>query len=430
MGDYRDSRPAAAAAAIVVPRLEDSDDDETLRRRSSFSRFWKRSKEVLLSRTGSQRGQRNITFGGDADTDADAGGSSGADGVAATSQGSEPPGIRAPLDKSQRRRAQVRKAQIEHRQRKANYARQLEVDASRIRELIATAQKEIEQLTRENDAIRAQIKPFDDLDDAALLLVSPTLAVDAISPWSGGTGTSPVVLEDITMSLGFDNVTSLPSYFVSSSPSVRNYEKSSLCLQAPGTDAAAVEPTVLDMTPEQTQEAINFILALEHICWNHFHHSDFHPAHDIDLDVEDLTDHESGHTMMATSLALRCAPESVFNTSHHDAQHCHQSPASSQPLLPTATSWQASGLTLHTLHRLASSLTAPTLEITPVQAWFELAARVPMEVLLRREVLDALKREFVGIVRCPHYGAQIERGAYESVVGRVLGGVAGWAQDV
>jgi hypothetical protein len=63
------------------------------------------------------------------------------------------------------------------------------------------------------------------------------------------------------------------------------------------------------------------------------------------------------------------------------------------------------------------------LELTPVQAWFELAGRYPPEVLLREDVLGALKRELAPVVKCPHFGAVMEREAYESVVGRVLGAV-------
>lgn len=80
-----------------------------------------------------------------------------------------------------------------------------------------------------------------------------------------------------------------------------------------------------------------------------------------------------------------------------------------------------SGLTLQSLHGLASSINPADLDLTPVQAWFELAARYPIDVLLRRDVEDRLKREFVGVVKCPHYGAAIERGAFESICARVLG---------
>jgi hypothetical protein len=40
---------------------------------------------------------------------------------------------------------------------------------------------------------------------------------------------------------------------------------------------------------------------------------------------------------------------------------------------------------------------------------------------MQQHILDGLKRELVGVVKCPHFGAWMERGAFESVVGRVLG---------
>jgi hypothetical protein len=83
-------------------------------------------------------------------------------------------------------------------------------------------------------------------------------------------------------------------------------------------------------------------------------------------------------------------------------------------------SWQGSGLTLESLYGLASSVNPSDLDLAPVQAWFELAARYPPEILLRKDVEDRLKKEFVGVVKCPHYGAAIERGAFESIVARVL----------
>ena len=87
---------------------------------------------------------------------------------------------------------------------------------------------------------------------------------------------------------------------------------------------------------------------------------------------------------------------------------------------PPHISWQASGLTLRSLYGLASSVNPADLDLTPVQAWFELAARYPLEILLRRDVEDRLKREFVGVVKCPHYGAAVERGALESICARIL----------
>ena len=58
-----------------------------------------------------------------------------------------------------------------------------------------------------------------------------------------------------------------------------------------------------------------------------------------------------------------------------------------------------------------------------MQAWFELVRRFGVDMVMAEGVLEALRREFVGVVRCPHFGAVVERGAFESVVGRVLGGL-------
>lgn len=130
-------------------------------------------------------------------------------------------GAGLPLDKAQLRRSQVRKAQIQHRQRKANYVKQLELDVARIRDLITDAQREAQRLKLENEAMKASVRPC------------------------------RLGLDDITMTLDFDDVMNAPSFRISSSPSDSQYESSnqSLC------------PVMPDTTPDQTQEAINFILA-------------------------------------------------------------------------------------------------------------------------------------------------------------------------
>lgn len=97
-------------------------------------------------------------------------------------------------------------------------------------------------------------------------------------------------------------------------------------------------------------------------------------------------------------------------------------------------SWTTTSLTLRALYGLASSLNPnDQVEVTPVQALFELLVRfggawlestaVPGSVDDGSGLLlsERLKRELVGVVKCPHYGASMERGAFESVVGRVLG---------
>jgi len=124
---------------------------------------------------------------------------------------------------------------------------------------------------------------------------------------------------------------------------------------------------------------------------------------------------------MASSLALRTAPPAIYDAASRASPLLRSAKPSDLPRNSADCSWQTTGLTLHSLYGLACSISEADLEITPVQAWFELAGRYPREVLMRREVLDGLKRELAPVVKCPHFGAVMERAAYESVVGRVLG---------
>lgn len=129
---------------------------------------------------------------------------------------------------------------------------------------------------------------------------------------------------------------------------------------------------------------------------------------------------------MATTLALRTAPQHVFDQLKQAATSATKKRGVSVDVGSTgvqedAVTWQVSGLTLRSLHALASSLSAPDVELTPVQAFFELVARYTVEILLQASVLEALKMQLLGVVKCQHYGATIERAAFESVVARVLG---------
>ena len=126
---------------------------------------------------------------------------------------------------------------------------------------------------------------------------------------------------------------------------------------------------------------------------------------------------------MASSLVLQDAPPAVFRALSRSSPLLRRAQPSDVPPLQEPLEWSAAGLTLQALHGLACSIHDATVEVAPVQAWFELASRYPLEILLRRDVLDTLKRELSPVVRCPHYGAQMERMAFESVVGRVLGPV-------
>ncbi|KAK1752409.1 alanine racemase, partial [Echria macrotheca] len=376
---------------------QDDHDGNSLR--PSFTSFWKRGRRGDAAAGGADQQRRGITFV-----------SSSSMGTVETGEGSKDgnnnnnntsPEKSSDLDKAQLRRAQVRKAQIQHRQRKANYVKQLEIDVASYRDLISTTQRQAQQLRRENDSIRSQIF----LSHQQKQQQETTPEMDFNFDFTQES------LDDITLSLSYDQVLNAPAFQITSSPSESQYGSSSSSSQGGGSSP------IPETTPDQTQEAINFILALEHICRAHFHTST----------IPDTHSRESGHLLMASSLALRTAPDSVFTAASKSAPLLRFGGAQPQPSdLGQKIEWQADGLTLQTLYGLACSLNpAAELEVTPVQAWFELVGRFGVGVVMRGEVLGELKRELRGVVRCPHYGAVMERGAFESVVARVLGGITG-----
>lgn len=136
------------------------------------------------------------------------------------------------------------------------------------------------------------------------------------------------------------------------------------------------------------------------------------------------SEQENGHTLMATTYCMANAPENVYSD-RQDFKKKRFSRSTSRSASPTLQ-WNTSGITLESLYGLAQSLNPSNdLELTPVQAWFELAARYPSGILLERSALQALQREFKGVVKCVEFGAAMERLAFESVVGRVLGPIPG-----
>ena len=122
---------------------------------------------------------------------------------------------------------------------------------------------------------------------------------------------------------------------------------------------------------------------------------------------------------MASTLCAAAAPPDLYLPERRYppqlGQRAHEVTPAEAP-----QSWRTGGLTLQNLRLLAESLAPPDLELTPVQAWFELVERYGREAL-STEVMDAMKREFVGVVKCIHFGAAMEREAFESVAGRVMG---------
>ncbi|UNI14581.1 hypothetical protein JDV02_001197 [Purpureocillium takamizusanense] len=380
-------------------------------------------------------------------------------------------------EKALLRRQQVRRAQIEHRQRKANYVKQLELDVSQLRDLVALAEHDGRVLHRENEEIitilrlngvgrpsGVQQQPPPPLPPAAhhhaaqqqqqppAYMIRPEGAAAGVTPSHGppvepidpmmmldpsvpgsyassssvpDVAASPemfsgIDLDDWTVHLSVDKSLGTPCFRIDSGPGS----------SGDGSVASALTPPKsatggdVQLTPAQEQRAINFILAyvlrklsLEHVCWNHFRLGDF-PCHDHSEECEE----DNGHTLMASAYCMASAPESIYVDSQPLARdYSKNKPPSSTALPPPSFSWPAVGITLDSLYGLAQSLNPGDQEIAPVQAWFELASRYPVDILLDATTLDALQRELQDVVRCVSFGAAIERMAFESVLAKVLG---------
>ena len=173
------------------------------------------------------------------------------------------------LDKHQLRRAQVRKAQTQHRQRKANYVKQLEIDVARIRELIAATQREAEALRQENESIRIQIQqPLLPLTVPPPL---PSLPVPLPDIPADLAQTIPLNLDEmdfsdlfneVTMSLTFDDVLNAPTLRIkSSSSSASSHRELSPPSHFTTPDAMPSPQLPPSSILDPTEEAINFVLA-------------------------------------------------------------------------------------------------------------------------------------------------------------------------
>lgn len=127
-----------------------------------------------------------------------------------------------------KRRIQVRKAQVAHRQRKAKYVEQLEADIAGIRDKISHAESARQVLRDENDAIRAQLSAATTAAAAAASAYNqapaPAVQLSYMSPYLQGDlqyqdpGVDPGLGMDQfnAMNLNIDgSLDTFPSYYVS-----------------------------------------------------------------------------------------------------------------------------------------------------------------------------------------------------------------------
>ncbi|KAL8304067.1 hypothetical protein RB597_004615 [Gaeumannomyces tritici] len=414
------------------------DDDHDDEKRPSFKAFLRQCKDVgrSLKFVPGRRGAKAVVGSAEDGSAGVGGGGDPAGNVGLTRQqqpaeedASSALGARR---QAQARRAQVRRAQVQHRKRKADYTKQLETEVADRRNMIADLDAERALLRAENEAARALLMAA----AASILPPQQQQEVGMVSPSCGGGGggssSQPVShfadmgVDDLVVSLAMDEAMGAQAWRVSQAPS--SSPLAAACGQGVGNGGVDDEDEEGEDVPgcgrlgaAQTQQAINFILAMEHCCKDHFRLADLDPGLHETWGLPEPTQEPAptGHHLMATALALRDAPSSIAAA---DARRRPSPTALVSELAGGADSWRASGLTLAALHGLAQSL-APLAgpELTPVQAWFELAARFPAALLLRADVSDALKRGFVGVVKCVRFGAAVEREAFEGVVFRVLG---------
>ncbi|KJZ80605.1 hypothetical protein HIM_00455 [Hirsutella minnesotensis 3608] len=382
-----------------------------VREKPSFTAFWKRDKSEEAQQAASER-SKPLT----------------------------------PQEKHRIRREQVKRAQVQHRQRKANYLKQLEIDVSTLRDLVSLTEHEAQAIKKQNDSIRSILRDSGVTQLVAAVSISPHPPSHSLGPQAQGTSdtASPdaaqlqdaierftvdepspelfgdIDVEDLTVTLGLNDIMGTPCFQICSNSSVDSGGAASSVVSGPtATTASTPEPRVeMPLTPEQEFKAINFILALEHICWDHFAPSDF-PTHPHASDAR-----SRGHALTASAYFMASAPDSVFRERRAlGGGPLRRSPQSPAPVFQ----WPAPAISLASLLGLAKSLNDSDAEITPVQAWFELATRYPVATLLEDRVLDTLLREFRGVVHCIHFGAIIERMSFESIVARVLGSPQGFA---
>ncbi|KAM0514750.1 hypothetical protein ACHAPE_006424 [Trichoderma viride] len=401
--------------------------------RPSFTSFWKRSKQKDKEGDGKKKGKKTSSpsstgelqdegYAEDQEADQDADEIAGKDDA---------------KDRAQLRRAQVRKAQIQHRQRKANYVKQLELDVSQLRDLITQAQQETSQMRRDNDGIRDLLRTSEQHLQPTYPQADSTYFSNAGSPgtrvggmseldtqeWLGGghlgdldLNQNPLMpstsndaemfghinVDDITVSLGIHDLLGTPCFTINSS--------SGASIQTSTSPPPPLEsiPLTPPLTPQQEQSVINWILALENICWDHFSSTDFH--NHVPGEAED----SYNHALTATALFMNAAPSSIFTDRE---VFTAIDPTTTQA--PTFH-WQASGININSLWALAQFELDPT-EISPMQIWFDLASKFSYELLFSDGLLTALLIELRPLIRCIEFGASIQRQFYDDVIARVLG---------
>ncbi|KAF7897968.1 uncharacterized protein EAF01_008934 [Botrytis porri] len=367
--------------------------------------------------------------------------------------------IKSGTSQKQHRRAQVRRAQIEHRQRKQNYVKHLEEDAIRLRGMIATTKDESSALVKENKAIEStllasgiknlsSLKSQDPGSPANKPINMPLQqgydSLRGLTTPDSTQGTKPTIRtvdyesENSRLSCYISDVLTqdsdpLTNYFsdnhdvpypsTSSSSHINirfdEFLNASCLHLSASSDSSAKKHGAIDLSkplpplpgqvsipanvvwkpsPDMSLIAINFILALEHPCRTHFHHFPETP-----LPFDPAGD-PSGHELMASTHIFAQAPPKAFSGSTSDI------------------SWSSSSVSLAQLYAMSQSLPVSDFEITPVQAWFMIAEKYhnDIEKVVGPRNMNSLKRGLGGLSRCYQFGAVMDVGSFWEVVDDVM----------
>ncbi|TGO73442.1 hypothetical protein BELL_0361g00120 [Botrytis elliptica] len=367
--------------------------------------------------------------------------------------------IKAGTAQKQHRRAQVRRAQIEHRQRKQNYVKHLEEDVIRLRGMIATTENESSALMKENRAIEStlsasgikdlsslksrirklpgdqpinllppqeyeplrglatsdvtqQIRPtirtvdYESENDRLSNYINDMLTQDS-DPLNNYFSDNHNVPHSSTSSgshinIQFDEFLNASCLHLSESSdsSTKGYGAIDLSKPLPPLPGQASVPSIAvqKSSPDISVMAINFILALEHPCRTHFHHiPDTPPPFDPAGDP-------SGHELMASTQIFAQAPLEAFNESTSEV------------------SWFSSSVSLAQLYAMSQSLPVSDFEITPVQAWFMIAEKYhnDIEKIVGTKTMNNLKRGLGSLSRCYQFGAVMDVDSFWEVVDDVM----------
>ncbi|KAF3055841.1 hypothetical protein GL218_07021 [Daldinia childiae] len=441
---------------------EDNRSTKSGRSRPSFTDYWKRTKQAarhitFVSSNPEQSTGPRKTDSNQEDEDED--------------DDQQEDQHQSAQAKALARRQQVRKAQKQHRQRKVNYTNQLEMDVAKLRDLIEQTERESLAIRNENETIRRRLlrNPAPAPAPVPVPVPAPQASL-MMPPPPTSTYRSSTSLPEYTVSLiNSSEALDKPMFQVqrvsaqqSSWSPLGGFAGEQMASGAGrGFESAGVRGRRL-LTQTETDQAINFILELERICWNHFHPSMYN-HNDYDPEAR-----EHGHSLMVSTMALRSAPpEAWAQISAEKARQAslpsqsHSAPPPSLPTFPLdthththsshsssphphphphihphshaniITSWptpstSSADLTLENLRGLAAALNPnpeESAELAPVQAWFEIARLYGGVAALLHDAarLERLRSEMAAVVDCIHYGAVIRRADFESTLQRVMG---------